>query len=349
MRGLAEKGPLTPVRRLLPAAAAALLLLASCKSVPQRAPSEWLGVLPGDATMYVSFSVTGSADLIKKTLKEAGPGSQDIGSLLDMTKRLVCAVTLKKGGPTQFAVVGLGGYPSGLIGLRLGGSKDWKQVSSTAGKYWQWNKAGIQMSIPNNSVMLAANGGIEQLLTHWESPVRLTIPPDAAADMQRADLVLYMPELPGNLTESAAQKGMRLPIQEVWLNATKTKGAYDLSGTMNTGSEKEAKLLTLALRLGIVAWMRSQNVANAAEKLKAVAVDAVGAQVKMAGLRVPDEEIVPLFLSFVKGLDAPPRPAPSPAVTAQPEPAAPPAPAAAQPEPAAQSEDATSAASEGTE
>ena len=43
-----------------------------------------------------------------------------------------------------------------------------------------------------------------------------------------------MPELPGNLTESAAQKGMSLPIQEVWLNAVKGKDGYVFSGTVNT-------------------------------------------------------------------------------------------------------------------
>ena len=52
-------------------------------------------------------------------------------------------------------------------------------------------------------------------------PSALSIPPDAAQDMQKSDFVLYMPELPGNLTESAAQKGMSLPIQEVWMNAVK--------------------------------------------------------------------------------------------------------------------------------
>jgi hypothetical protein len=34
--------------------------------------------------------------------------------------------------------------------------------------------------------------------------------------------------------------------------------------------------------------------------------------VKLAGLHVTNEEIIPLFLSFVKGLSAPPAPAPAP-------------------------------------
>ncbi len=298
--------PPRTLRRVLPAAA--ILLLASCASVPSRAPSEWLGVLPGDATMYLSFSVSGSADLVKKALKDAGPDFQDVSSLMDRTNRLVGAVTLNPGSPARFDVVALGGYPSGIISFRLKGSKEWKETPTPHGRYWQWSKAGLQMGIPNDGILLASNGGIEGLLSRWGAPVALTIPPDAAQDMKSSDFVLYMPELPGNLTESAAQKGMSLPIQEVWMNAVKVKGGYDLSGTVNTSSEQKAKVVALAVRLGLVAWMRSQEVKEAAERLKTVTVSAAGLQVKLAGLRVTDEEIVPLFLSFVKGLGEPPAP-----------------------------------------
>jgi hypothetical protein len=293
------------------AAAAVLMLLASCATVPQRSPSEWLGVLPEDATMYVSFSVTGSADLVRKALKDAGPDFQDVGSLMDRTKRLVAAVTLRQGAPARFDIAALGGYPSGIIGLRLRGNKEWTEASTPSGTYWQWSKAGLQMGIPNDGILLASNGGIERLLSRWAAPIALAIPSDAARDMQNADFVLYMPELPGNLAESAAQKGMSLPIQEVWMNAVKGKGGYELAGTVNTSSEQKAKVLALALRLGLVAWIRSQSVPDVAERLKTVTVTALGLQVKLAGLLVTNEEIIPLFLSFVKGLGSSPEPPPS--------------------------------------
>lgn len=295
------------------AAAAALIALASCATVPKRAPSEWLGVLPEDATMYVSFAVPGSADLVKKALKDAGPDFQDVGALMDRTDRMVAAVTLAKGAPVRFDVAALGNYPAGIIGMRLSGNKEWKESSSSSGKYWQWSKAGLQMGIPNNGILLASNGGIEQLLSRWTAPIALSIPPDAAQDMLKSDFVLYMPELPGNITEGAAQKGLNIPIQEVWLNAVKQKNGYELSGAVNTTDEREAKLLGLALKLGLVAWMRSQSLPDVAQRLAPVTIKPVGLQVRLAGLRVTNDEIIPLFLSFVKGLNAPPAPAEAPA------------------------------------
>ncbi len=123
--------------------------------------------------------------------------------------------------------------------------------------------------------------------------------------MERTDLVLYMPELPGGLQQSAAQNGVHIPLKEIWMNAVKFKGGYTFSGTANTGSGQEAELLTLVLRLGIVGWMRSENLPDTAERLKMISVSPSGSQVKLAGLRFSDEEVIPFFLSLLKGMSPP--------------------------------------------
>jgi hypothetical protein len=266
-------------------------------------------VLPNDATLYASLSVAGSAELIKKALKDAGPAFNDVGTLVDRTQRMVCSVTLVNGETARFSVVALGSYPPGIIGMRLAGNKDWAQMKSPAGTHWEWKKAGLQVSIPNSAILLASNGAVDQLLSRWSAPPVLAMPSDVAHDMEGTDLVLYMPELPGGLAESAAQNGVHIPIQEVWLDAVKAPGGYNVFGTANTSSEKEAKLVTLVLRLGIVAWMRTNQVSNIAERLKTVNVTAIGPQVKLTGLVFTEAEIIPMFLSLVKGL-SPQEPSP---------------------------------------
>jgi len=130
--------PASRPARLVVTCCAALLALASCATVPPRPSSAWLGVLPADATLYVSLSVSGAGDLIKKALSSSGPGLQDVNTLLGMTKRLVCSVTLVKGTPARFSVVALGGYPGGLIGLRLSGNKEWTEKKGPPGSNWEW-------------------------------------------------------------------------------------------------------------------------------------------------------------------------------------------------------------------
>jgi hypothetical protein len=171
------------------------------------------------------------------------------------------------------------------------------------------------MSIPNDGIMLATNAGVETMLARWKSPPPLDVPAEVAADMEKMDFVLYLPELPGGIAENAAKNDVHIPVQQVWLDAMKAPGAYVLSGTANTSSQKEAKLLTLVLRLGIVAWMRTQNGPHSSERLATISVSAVGSQVKLSGMRVGEDELFPLFLDILKSI-APP--AESPAVEGAP-------------------------------
>ncbi len=293
-------------------AAFGLLLIASCATVPQRSPVEWMGVLPGDATMYISVSVPQSADLIRKTLKESGPAFNDVITLSDMTKRLLVSVTVTKGAPMRFAAVAMGGYPSVLIGMSLSGKKEWKQVSLPEGNFYLWNKANLQLSIPNGSILLAANGDMPTLLSRYKSPVPLPIPSEVASDMTKTDIVLYMPQLPGGIGEGgtdqpvAAESDARphLPIREVWVDAMKTKDGYLLGATVNTGTEKQAQVLSLVLRIGIVAWMKTNNVPQAAERLRGISVSPQGTSVLVKGIAVRDGEIMPLILTLLNGAPA---------------------------------------------
>jgi hypothetical protein len=290
-------GAAAPMRRLAVFAAAAILL-ASCATAPVRSPSGWMGVLPGDDTMYVSLSVPPSAALVKKMLKDAGPDTADVVQLVDMTDRIVLGVRLVPHQQPRFTAVAIGSYPASIIGCRLSGNREWQRITTRVGRYWQSSKTGIQLAIPGRTALLAANGELETLLPRYASPVALRIPPEVSLDMENADLVLYLPELPGGIAQGSSA---RVPIQEVWLNAAKGEGGYGVTGTANTGSEREAKLVALVLRLALVAWMRSENLPNTAERLKPVTISADGTQVRMSGLFFTEEEIVPLFLSLLKG------------------------------------------------
>ncbi len=257
-----------------------------------------MGVLPGDDTMYVSVSVPPSAAIIKKLLKDAGPDTADVVQLVDRTDRVVLGVRLVPHEQPRFTAVAIGKYPASLIGCRLSGNREWKRITTPAGMYWQSSKTGIQLAVPGRTALLAANGELETLLPRYGSPVALRIPPEVSLDMEHADLVLYLPELPGGIAQGGTA---HVPIQEVWLDAAKGEAGYGVTGTANTGSEKEAKLVALVLRLALVAWMRGEGLPNTAERLKPVTISADGTQVKMSGLAFTEEEIATLFLSLLRG------------------------------------------------
>ena len=200
------------------------------------------------------------------------------------------------------SIVALGSYPAGLIRSRLCGSRSWTTVKSPVGTYYVYPKNGLQVSVPGGYAVLVSTGSMESLLARFAAPIAPAMPPDAADGMELADLCLYLPELPGGL--AGVPGGADLPIREVWLEARRAGDRYDVTGTCNTASERDARSLVLLLKLGLVAWMRTQGLSDVTGRLKSVAVAADALQVKLSGLSFGKDEIVPVLLALAGSADA---------------------------------------------
>lgn len=250
--------------------------------------------------MYVSLSVPPSLTVMKDALTKAGPAYSDISTLLEMTKQVYLAVTFAPDQTPQISAAAVGGYPSMILDIRLGSGKDWKPTSSPAGSWFKYARGGIRLCAASDTVVLLSNGGMKDLLPRLKDSQAVAIPPDVASDMDHADLVLYLPRLPGGLSGTSAS-GAHIPIQEVWMDAHKIADGYEVGGTVNLTSEKEAKLLAIVGRLALVAWLRSLNIADVADKLNSVSIEPQGNQVILSGLDFTEEEVAPVFLSLITG------------------------------------------------
>jgi len=282
------------------AVSAGLLIVAGCATVPEKTPAQWLGVLPAKSTMYVSLSVQPSVDMLKNALKQAGPAYNDVSTLLGMTKRLYLAVTLTPNQPSRLSAVAVGSYPAGLLSMRLGSSKDWTKKESASGTWFELAKGGLQLCVASGSAVVISTAEMQDILPRLREAEELGVPSDVAADMERSDLVMYLPELPGGVSQGSASS-VHIPIQDVWLDAHKTATGYEVGGTVNLSTEKEAKLLTIVGKLVLVAWLRSQNIPNVADRLDAISVTPQGNQVILTGLSFTQDEVVPVFMSLITG------------------------------------------------
>ena len=144
----------------------------------------------------------------------------DIGTLMDRTDRLVMAVTLAKGVPARFAVVALGNYPAGIVGMRLSGNKDWTKKTVSTGTYWEWTGRASSSASPTTAFFSPPTAGVETLLGRWTAPVSLSGP--AGRRLRHGAAATWCstcPELPGGLSEKAAANDVHIPLQEVWITA----------------------------------------------------------------------------------------------------------------------------------
>jgi hypothetical protein len=303
-RGHREGGLVTitmGARHAVAAGAAALMLaLAGCATAPVRPAAQWLGVLPDDANLYLSLDVPASADVIQAALATASPDVREIGPLLQRMSRLYAAVILGEGSPPRLSAIALGSFPAGMIRSKLCGSKAWDTVKSPPGKYYTNVKSGLQVSVPGPFAVLISAGSMDGLLARFAMPEAPALPPEVADDMETADLLLFLPELPGGLGGAAGTGAAtaNLPIREVWLEAHRDGDRYLVSGTCNTASERDARSVVLLVKLGLVQWLRSQNLSDVSERLKTITVTADGQQVKLAGLAFGKDELVPVLLGM---------------------------------------------------
>jgi hypothetical protein len=291
-----REGRLVKLNHAVVAGAAALLLvLAGCATAPVRPAALWLGVLPDDATLYLSLDVPASADVIQGALQTADSGLREMGPLIERMSRLYAAVALAEGSPPRLSAIALGSFPAGMIRSKLCGSRAWDTVKSASGKYYTNVKTGLQVSVPGPYAVLVSAGSMEGLLTRFEMPLAPAMPPEVAEDMESADLVLFLPSLPGGIGGAAAAN---VPIREVWLEARREGDTYQVSGACNTASERDARSVVLLVKLGLVQWLRTQNLPDVGERLKTVTVSTDGQQVKLAGLAFGKDELVPVLLGL---------------------------------------------------
>ncbi len=293
---------LLPFRRaVLAILAASLALLLSCRTpVPERPIAQWLGILPGDCTFYASLSVQPSANALKRAAKEAGPAYGDLGQAIDKTKRIYLGVTHVPDGPPRFSAVALGNYPSLLVGWRLGSSDDWTNRKSSGVKWYQRSDGGLQVCIPANSVFLASNGGIEDLIPRLKGSPSMSVPPEVSLDMESSDFVLFMPRLPQGLLDKSPEAG-RPPIREVWVSARRSGQGFAVGGTANLETEKDAASFASVFRMVLVSWLRSRGLPNVAGRLKTVKIEAEGSVVILSGLVFAEDETVSALLSLITG------------------------------------------------
>lgn len=277
-----------------------LAALASCATIPPRAADTlWINVLSPDATAYLAVDVAGNRPLLKKAMEGAGASMADVATLLDMSRRALVAVYLRPPEPVRFQVVALGGYPSFFIGLRLGTNAEWKRVDTPQGGFFS-NTKNLQAAIPSDAVLLASNGGMENLLARLYRPAVFALPPAVEAAMASSDAVLYMPQLPAGLgAASGSGTGGALPIHEVWMEASVKDGSYEISATVAVEGEKSARSVALILRLVLVSWLNTEKVENVSGKLKSVSIVPDGPSVKVSGLQFTSEEVLSLFASLL--------------------------------------------------
>jgi hypothetical protein len=266
----------------------------------------WLGALPGGSTFYASLDLDSSREALGSLLGGAGVRETTYRAFLDRTSRLYAAVTLLPGAPPEFATLAIGRFPQGPTNLSLLTNREWKKRRESR-LYWQHRQVRLQIAVPRDNLILASSGPVVPLADRLQTAPPLALPPEAAAEMEAAALVVFFPRLP---PEVEREWGHRAPVRDLWLSARpvgpggadRPAGpAYELLAVFGLTEVRNPRLVESLFRLLITVWLRGARLDNLSERLKTVQVAAGTDAVRVSGLSLTLEELLRALQALAAG------------------------------------------------
>jgi len=321
-------------RRGILAGAAALALTAAlmsgCATLPsRRSVGDVAALLPEDAFVYLRLEPTAqSAELWSGLLASTGRGelaAEDFARLLERMDRVLAAVTAapEAGGRASLDLAAEGSFPSAAIELNLGASDQWAKIRvprssrrswRTPRTYWASEQMGVEMCLPDRRLLLLSNTAVLPMIERWGvEPGTDTSgdgeAPDAGAAGPRLpqrmltdpapELLAYFPDFQSGRMEALLGRG--LPVRSLLLEALRVDQGVELRGEFVLEREESARAFDMALRFVLLYLMKQGDIQDGMRRLASLSIEQEGAAIRLAGLRLTDQEIASLLAVFLGG------------------------------------------------
>jgi len=313
--------PVTPaaMRRLPGLFILLALILASCATLPSsRGASQWIGVLPpaSPESVYASINPSSSRGLLETLARTAGAETEQLERITTRIHRVFAQIRFSPGGAPSFSLIALGEVTPTSVALQLNLDPAWQRVllSKFPGRgftgshwsyrtYWRNAASGLQIAAPQRGVLFVAGGAPSTaagMLQRLQSPGVDPLPPEAAPDLETADIFLYFPD-PAGLAASS-DPGLlpyQLPIRQIWISAAAEQDSYDLEAVFLLSEVENLRAVELLLRLMLTLWLRKAEVEDPVGKLKTARIRVEQGSARIDSLKLTGLEIASFFQVLV--------------------------------------------------
>jgi hypothetical protein len=266
--------------------------------------------------VYASIDPTSSRGLLETLARTAGAETEQLERITTSIHRAYAQIRFSPGGPLSFSLIALGEVKPTSVALQLNLDPAWQRVLLSkfpdrgfTGSHWSyrtyWRNAasGLQIACPQRGVLFVAGGApaaAALMLQRLQSPGANPLPAEAALDLEAADIFLYFPD-PAGLAASS-DPGLlprQLPIRQIWISATAEQGSYDLEAVFLLSEVENLRAVELLLRLMLTLWLRSAEVEDTVEKLKAARIRVEQGSARIDSLSLTGPEIASFFQALV--------------------------------------------------
>ena len=293
--------------------AAAVVLLAGCRTAPAPIERDLVAYLPADqgAWFFVNDPVTGEAVL--GALLPEGISADQLSQVVDRTDLVVASMGRLGAGGVH--LVASGRYPRRIIERNLRRDGRWTEHvlerGAPAARFFEDPSTGFQIAVLRSGPVLVSQGAIKERLEQ-AAAVEAGRPPvtDAAVAARlaafeqaadRRELTIFVPS-PGR--DSLARLGggaIRIPIQAMTVFVDRTNGRLELAGTIALETEQDARAFHVLFRLLFLATIRDaglnmQRLAGTLETVRDVA------EIRFSGVVLDPDELRQLVQSVTESM-----------------------------------------------
>lgn len=237
--------------------------------------------LGAEGELVVTMNLEGSRDLLD-TVIESMPGGASIRYLTDRSDRISVAaqvpeMTQQPSTDSTFTFYGAaeGNLSSYLIqnGLSLGDLWEKHQLPIADEErpdpkrrrpehliYWQNTQMDLQVSIPENGILLFANEGMEDVYRRTYLRREMYIPEDVAEHMRDGVVSLYM-ERPQDLVllNQFLPQTLISQIDSVWFVLHGAQGTFALDAVISTQTPASTRVMVTMLKVAYLARVKKMD------------------------------------------------------------------------------------------
>jgi hypothetical protein len=268
-----------------------IYLFIGCSTRPDYSGNNYPGVLASEGKILFYFNLEKDDILISQFMSSYS--GEDLSEIIDRTDRLSISIN-GFGINSEFTILAEGKYPKFFTNLALSNDENWEKQKGTY-TLWENKIDGLYASIPLNSVVLIANRDIETGLEYIDSGKRNYIPDIVKAEYEQSAITVYS-HMPGAEIYNSFNIPLgKMLIQDLFFVVRKAVGGYSISGELDFVNNFDAKVFSLALKLGLLMKLQETGKSSVMKIVHDSKIDVVDNKIIIDNIILDSNEMTDLM------------------------------------------------------
>ena len=267
------------------------LIFTGCSTSPDFTEKNYPGILASEGRILIYFNLEKDNLLINNFLSLYS--GDDFSVLIDRTERVSVSID-SFGNDSEFYILAEGKFPRFFTNLAIGREEGWVKHKGIY-TFWKNEINGLYASVPLNSVAIISNNDIGLDLEYFESGKRNYIPDIIKEEFENSALTIYS-HLPGpGIYKSLNISSEKMFIQDIFFAVRKNGNNYSIFGEFEFLNEKDAKIFSTVLKLGLLMNLRTTGRNSIMKIINYGQINAVNNRIIIDNISLNSNEILDLL------------------------------------------------------